>query len=638
MAFKIFPAWLTPDGRKVPLIKDWQELATTDPDQIALWQEIYRDRIAFWAIPCGPANGILALDVDVKNHNGFETLKDFQMPQTLSQRTPSGGAHYLFNYPNDGNHYGNKVKFLPGLDTRGTGGWIASYGLDNTPMCDAPVWLLDGVAKVAYVQDGEIIKVSPEIAQATINESLEAIREAPKEEGNDILNLESFKLGQLVASGSISREYAEGVLYQAAIERGRPEIEARKTIESGLNGGDKKPMTSPFGKPEPEFYIPPPPLTERWTPEYFRMDDLFNTQHLRKPQLFEHWSTEDIHITTADGGTGKTTLKLFEAICLALGDRFLGFNNVCGPAKTLFITGEDTALKLGAMIGAIARQMGISNDQDKMNVILSSIVVKKDSDLCIISKDRQGFLHMNNKAMDSVLEAVYDIKPKMIVFDPISAFWGSEAALNDMAKAVSKFMAKLVTESNACVEMINHMGKASSANKDMTQFASRGGSGLPSQARVCRVFRSIDEEEYRELTNDDLEENQSVMMCNVNKFTDGSPLYNNEFLIVRQGYAFRPQQIQPQTKREKEMRDSDVQRCMDYVKEIRESGRYPTRNIVIGYFMTCGDKISEARTKRALTMLAFTGCDGEKVMLIENPDVSVTDKAFVITDMHGKEI
>lgn len=76
--------------------------------------------------------------------------------------------------------------------------------------------------------------------------------------------------------------------------------------------------------------------------------------------MFQDWSTEDICITTADGGTGKTTMKLYEAVCLALGERFLGFD--CKQTgKTLFITGEDTQQKLGAMLGAIMQQMGLFN-------------------------------------------------------------------------------------------------------------------------------------------------------------------------------------------------------------------------------------------------------------------------------------
>jgi len=644
MDFKIFPATLMPDGdriQKVPLERGWQTKATKDPETIALWQSLHRDRIKMWGVPCGKDNNILVLDIDVKDaaKNGLTTLhkEGLIVPPTMSQRTPSGGYHFIFKYPNGGCTYGNRVGFLPGLDIRGEGGWIAHYGIDSTPIAEAPDWLVKhALNRTAPIDLDKLVRVSPEIAEATINDALENIREAPEGESNNVLNIESFRIGQLVASGSVTREYAQAALYRAAKERGKPDYEAHATIKSGLDGGGKKPLTSPFSntEPIPAFPIPPPPQPEsRWTPVKFSTEDLTNTSNLRKPQLFKDWSTEDIHITTADGGTGKTTLKLFEAICLALGERFLGFDCV-QPGKTLFITGEDTQKKLGAMIGAICRQMGLfqphPGNDEKLKIIKESVLVKKDADLCLIAKDRQNFLHPNGDALRKVLEAIDDIQPKMIVFDPISSFWGSESALNDMNKAVTKFMSVLVERSNACVEMINHMGKSSSANKDMSQFAGRGGSGLPSNARVSRVLRPIDEEEYLELTGVGLNSDQTAMMCNVNKFSDGSPLYNKPFLIIRQGYLFSRKILSDVKIREEEKKLSDVARVFAFIKEQREMDRYPTIPVIKAHFMNHIDNLSEARSERAVKMLCYNGYMGEMCKHIENPDPEIRDRAVII--------
>lgn len=644
--FRFFPVTITADGRKVPLIKDWQTLATNDPDQLRLWQELFRERLMYWGIPTGPENDLLVLDADAKS-GGLQTAASLPLPDTMSQTTRSGGRHWLFRYPKDGKVYGNRVGFMPGLDIRGAGGYIVYYGVDAKMILDAPAWLLQHAEKPVYQHEGSVVKVAPEIAQGIIEQSLDAVREAAPGESNNTLNSEAFKLGQLVASGSITRAYAEEALLKAAIARGKPLYEARATIKSGLDGGGQKPIVSPFGATEPVPMIEmtavpqPPSAPARWTPSYFTRQDLLNTSKLRKPQLFGDWSTEDIAITTGDGGTGKTTLKLFEAICLALGERFLGFD--CKQkGKTLFITGEDTDKKLAAMLGAIVRQMGLFEEgvgnNEKIQAILSSIVIKKDSDLCLIQKDKQGFLHPNSEAMRKVLEAVEDIKPKMIVFDPISSFWGSEAALNDMNKAVTKFMSELVDRSHACVEMINHMGKASSSAKDMSQFAGRGGSGLPSNARVSRTLRSLLDDEYLELTGENLEDNQSAMLCNVNKFSDGSPLYNKPFIILREGFLFSRKQLTPIKAKEAEKAMSDNERVFGFIKEQRRNDKYPTKNVVIGYFRTCGDPLSEARIKRALDMLQYSGHMGEKIKQVENPDLTIKDKVFVITDMEDREV
>jgi len=638
--WNLFPATLTHDGRKVPVKDfDWRNNCTDDTTVINSWAAQY-PQLKFYGVPTGTRNNVLVLDVDVKN-NGFESIKKYQVPNTMSQTTLNGGKHFIFQYPNDGKTYGNRVGFDNGLDVRGENGYIIYYNFDRTPIAVAPQWLLDVSLKEEKppVNPEDIVSVAPEIALQVLNNACDAIINAPSGESNDILNIESFKVGQLLASNSISREGAYSELFKAAKERGKPDYEAKATIESGLNGGANSPITSPFSNIKPELLIPLIESDEpnRWTPRFFTKQDLLNMAKLRKPQLFKDWSTEDIHITTADGGTGKTTLKLYEAICLALGESFLGFECL-GEGRTLFITGEDTQEKLGAMIGAILTQMGIIDDDVKVRKVMNSILVKKDSDLCLISKNKQGFIVPNHEALVNIREAIEDIKPRMIVFDPIASFWGSENLGNDMAKAVAKFLGLLLSESNACVEAINHMGKQSSNNKDMTQFAGRGGTGLPSHARVSRVLRPIFDDEYAELTGFELEENQSAMMCNVNKFSDGSPLYNKPFLIVREGYLFNRVVLTERQVEQENEKMTDNERIFKYIKSERDKNRYPTKDIVIAHFMGDKDKISKDRVNRALSVLSYTGHLGDKIKNIDNPDAEVSGKVFIVTDSNGKEV
>lgn len=634
MSFKIFPC----KADKKPLIDNWQSEATSDPAKIELWRQTFGEKLAYFGVPTGPENGIIALDVDIKG-NGFETIKNLQVPNTMYQKTPSGGAHYIYKYPQDGRSYGNKVKFKPGLDTRAAGGYIIWYGANGYPLTDAPQWLLEECVKRTEQPTGAPISVAPSIAQAMIDSCLEAIADAGEGERNNTLNREAFRIGQLVASGAITREYAITILTQAGIGIGLEASEIKATVGSAIGGGHSKPMTGPFNEPPvvTMTMLPPPPTVESWTPKPLSLFDLLDTTNLKRPQLFEHWSTEDIHLTAADGGVGKSTLKLYEAVCLALGAPFLGFP--CKQAgKTLYITGEDSEKKLAAMVGQICKQMGILDDPVKVQTILDSITIKKDDDLCLVTKDKgTGFLVANTVAMDKILHTVKELKPKMVVFDPIASFWGSEAALNDMTKAISKFMSKLANESNACVEMINHIGKQSSSTKDMSQFAGRGGSGLPSHARVSRVMAAVTAEEFTELTGDTLPENQSAILVNVNKFSDGSPLFNKKFLVIREGYLFTRRMLDEKKVREEKKESDDLERVMNYVKDVRSQGKYPTKSLVVAYFMSHAEKLSESRVRHALNLLLFTGHGVKKLKKIVHPDATEKEQAYVITNMNGEE-
>lgn len=635
--FKVFPATLTHDGRKVPVKSfKWKEDCTTDTNIINNWSQQY-PQLKFYGVPTGSANNILVLDVDVKN-DGLNTIQKYHVPLTMSQRTRSGGTHYIFKYPNDGKHYGNRTGFDQGLDIRGENGYIIHYGFDSTPIANAPDWLLEQALsnKKEIDTDSTLVQISPVIVQNILDEACDNIRNAAQGESNNVLNVESYRIGQLLPSKSIGQLDAFNALFKAAKDRGKPDYEAQATINSGLNGGSSVPITCPFGDIEPIVTVP---VTQkpRWTPTFFNKKDLTNLKKLRKPQIFKDWSTEDIQITTADGGTGKTTLKLNEAICLALGQDFLGFK--CnGPGRTLFITGEDTKDKLGAMIGAILKQMGLMDNEEVVTTVLNSIVVKKDSDLCIVNRNKQGFYCVDSEAFNNVMQAVEDIKPKLIIFDPIASFWGSEAALNDMTRAVAKFTGALVEQSNACVEMLNHMGKASSTNKDMTQFAGRGGTGLPSHSRVSKVLRPVFDEEYEELTGMTLEDGKSAMLCNVNKFSDGSPLYNKPFLIVREGYLFSRVTLVEQKVKEERNKMTDNERIFTFIKDERLNNRYPTKEVITAHFMASFDKISKDRVGRSLATLSYSGHMGEKLKHIENPDIESGGKVYIVTDMEGKEL
>jgi regulatory protein RepA len=610
--------------------------ASDDPEVHKMWTATFKDAIKYWGVPCGPMNGILALDVDIKGDNGFETLKNFQLPNTFVQRTPSGGAHYLFKYPKDGKHYGNRVKFLPGLDTRGEGGYIVWYSRDPiTELADAPAWLNEKAYSVhdhPVSQTTSSVRVAPEVANKIIQESLDRIREAAPGESNNTLNVEAFKLGQLVASQSIAYEYAFEALFKAAKARGKPDFEAKATIASGLEGGAKKPILDPFPA------VPPPPGIDAgdWMPSITTREELFDHAKLRKPQVFEHWSTTDIHLTTADGGTGKTTLKLYEAVCLALGERFLGFRCL-EPGRTLFITGEDTDKKLKAMTGRILRDMGLTEDpanNAKVIQVMESIYIKKDADLTLIVKDRvSGFLIPNLAALDKISKAIERIKPRLIVFDPISSFWGSESSLNDMAKAVTKFMSELTERSNACVEMINHMGKQSSSQKDVSQFAGRGGSGLPSHSRVVRTLHQISNLDYTKYTGETLTDKESAMKCDVSKFSDGSPLYNKPFLIKREGFIFSRKDMLDSKAREAEQKLTDVERVFQFIQESVNRNQFPSRAVVISFFKTCGDPIPKSRTEAALSLLEFSGHMGDRLKVIQNPDVVQGGRVYQIEPM-----
>ena len=107
---------------------------------------------------------------------------------------------------------------------------------------------------------------------------------------------------------------------------------------------------------------------------------------------------------------------------------------------------------------------------------------------------------------------------------------------------------------------------------------------------------------------------------------------------MREGYIFSRKTLSPQKAREAEQKMSDQERIFTYIKDARNSGRYPTKPLVEAHFMNCGEPIGKERTRRALELLSHNGLMGEKLKGIEHPDQTIKGLAFVITDMEGKEL
>ena len=130
--FYVFPA-----NKKIPVLKDWPNLASRDKDQVTQWFE----GDFKWADGFGvcPKDTCFVIDVDVKDDKkGIESLKylidKFQLPRsTFIVRTKNGGLHLYYQYPNlhDGYYIKSIANWnllngveLDGIDIRGNKGQV----------------------------------------------------------------------------------------------------------------------------------------------------------------------------------------------------------------------------------------------------------------------------------------------------------------------------------------------------------------------------------------------------------------------------------------------------------------------------------------------------------------------------------
>ena len=125
--FNIFPV----GSDKAPLIRGLQTKATSDPATIDHWQA---QGVRAWGIPCGKANDLFVIDLDVDKASGERTGAESLLGMTRYAwlydhafvATPSGGRHIYCRHFDGARNSTSKI--APKIDTRGEGGYVVAPG------------------------------------------------------------------------------------------------------------------------------------------------------------------------------------------------------------------------------------------------------------------------------------------------------------------------------------------------------------------------------------------------------------------------------------------------------------------------------------------------------------------------------
>lgn len=255
-----------------PSFARWTTLATTDEARIQQW---WTGDYALCGVgvATGPESGIWVLDIDVKDANGYDTLRSLcerngadvaAFTDTLCVRTPSGGAHVYFRWNDEAGSDGgvrNSTKTLgAGLDVRGIGGYVRAAevgayriverdGRKHVRITAAPSWLTplckqrrasayDPVTNAdvrARMLDG-----GAQWARFETAEAVRKLRVCAEGTRNDMLNRTAFKLGKLFATcGVPSEDVAREQCFAALAEAGaRDNLDQQaRTFASGWSSG-----------------------------------------------------------------------------------------------------------------------------------------------------------------------------------------------------------------------------------------------------------------------------------------------------------------------------------------------------------------------------------------------------------------
>lgn len=189
--FHVFPC--EPNG-KLPVIKDYPNRATRDPEQIRKWFEGYDRNIGISTSRFGDDQALVVVDVDNKGDKNGDAqilaleLAGHELPTSLEQSTPTGGRHIIYATAQPLKQGTNVLG--AGLDIRSRGGYIVGPGstIDGRAyrqinghgqLAPAPEWLVSRLGQDIRVEPRAAVVVAGVDADRARDRALAFLKTAP---------------------------------------------------------------------------------------------------------------------------------------------------------------------------------------------------------------------------------------------------------------------------------------------------------------------------------------------------------------------------------------------------------------------------------------------------------------------------
>jgi hypothetical protein len=223
--------------------------ATSDPDQLRKWGSGCPNGNI--GIACGPASGIVVLDVDPRNGGDVSiralAASGHHFPKAPRARTGNGGWHLLYSHePGIG---GSKGKLGPGIDVKSTGGYIlvapswtrrsedgpgGPYVWEVSPF-DSPVPRMPAWLKAMLCPPPRPMSAYlPDVNGGDIEPLARFVASSTKGERNVRLHWAACRAGEMVARHQVCARSAGSRLVTAAAAAGYVGVEVARTIDSAF--------------------------------------------------------------------------------------------------------------------------------------------------------------------------------------------------------------------------------------------------------------------------------------------------------------------------------------------------------------------------------------------------------------------
>jgi AAA domain-containing protein len=204
-----------------------------------------------------------------------------------------------------------------------------------------------------------------------------------------------------------------------------------------------------------------------------------------RPWIYgRHLIRQQVSVTVAPGGVGKSSLTIAEALAMASGRKLLG-DWVAGPQRVWLYNLEDPRDELDRRIIAAMQHYDIAPDQIDGRLFVDT---GRERSLTTAIQTRDG-IQINKPEIDDLAREITAKRIDVLVVDPfVSSHMVSEND-NSAIDLVAKEWAKLADRCNIAIELVHHTRKTN--GEEATTESGRGATALLAAARSGRVLNRM---------------------------------------------------------------------------------------------------------------------------------------------------
>jgi hypothetical protein len=207
-----------------------------------------------------------------------------------------------------------------------------------------------------------------------------------------------------------------------------------------------------------------------------------------------HYIREQVVMTVAPGGYGKTALILLNAIEMATGRGLIGPAPAGGRLRVLYWNGEDPEDEVERRIAAICIRYDIPPEELEGCLFLGSKITDPQR---LATMDRYGNVVLNQAVLAQITQFISNNKIDCSMFDPLIAF--HRVKENDtmaMEVVIRNAFEHTADATNSCIELSQHTRKPA-PGAEITADDSRGAGGTVFAARSVRVLNRMSKDEAK---------------------------------------------------------------------------------------------------------------------------------------------